>query len=85
MSASALAAALEEADASHAQTHELVSYLEEHGIEVVAGEIDEAGAREIDGHPQGALAGADGALAPTEEPGHEGEGVDAEPRGERCG
>jgi RNA polymerase primary sigma factor len=79
VSASALAAALEEADASHAQTHELVSYLEEHGIEVVADEFEDAGAQEIHAHAQAALHGAqDAAVASAEEPEHEGEGVGAE-------
>ncbi len=79
VSASALAAALEEADVTHAQTHELVSYLEEHGIEVVTDEFEEASAQEIHAHPQTALQGAEEpVVAPAEEPEHEGEGVGAE-------
>ncbi|HSZ12486.1 MAG TPA: sigma-70 family RNA polymerase sigma factor [Solirubrobacteraceae bacterium] len=37
VAADALAAALEDADLSGQQTHDLLSYLEEHGIEVIAG------------------------------------------------
>ena len=36
ITATALAAALEEAELSAQQTHDLLSYLEEHGIEVLA-------------------------------------------------
>jgi len=67
LTSEALAAALEEAELSTAQTHDLLSYLEEHGIELVGSiesvrELNPDGERAADGAAddgeQGVLVGA---------------------------
>ena len=83
LTADALSSALEEAELSSQQTHDLLSYLEEHGIEVLA-----AGESAPELHPHGPVASAarDGAgedplvesapehaLAGAEEPEDDGE------------
>jgi RNA polymerase primary sigma factor len=70
IAANALTAALEEAELSAQQTHDLLSYLEEHGIDVLAaGEaVPELGSTPVAGHadssadrpPSGAAAGDGG-------------------------
>ncbi len=79
VNAAALAAALEEVDASHAQTHELIGYLEEHGIEVVADELEAHGAGEIPARDSAPLP------ASTEGGALEPEGANESARGEAEG
>jgi RNA polymerase primary sigma factor len=81
VNASALAAAVEEAELSGSQAQDLCSYLEEHGIEVVAagdvaGELDGA-AGEVERGPDGAPPGQTSVLA-SEDAGAGGEGEQAE-------
>ncbi|HWY89594.1 MAG TPA: sigma-70 family RNA polymerase sigma factor [Solirubrobacteraceae bacterium] len=56
-----IASAMEEAELTHDQTQDLLSYLEEHGIEVLAGGEPEPSLSE-DGHDAGASAGHSEAL-----------------------